>query len=52
MLVVSNTSPIANLAIIGRLILLHRQFREIWIPGAVQAELDRLSHPGALREIQ
>jgi predicted nucleic acid-binding protein len=48
MLVVSITSPISNLAIIGRLNLLRGQFREIRSPGAVQAELDRLSHPVAL----
>lgn len=29
---VSNTSPIFNLACIGRLELLHRQFSEVWIP--------------------
>jgi predicted nucleic acid-binding protein len=52
MLVASNTSPISNLAIIGRLNLLRSQFREIRIPGAVQSELDRLSHPAALKEIQ
>ena len=52
MLVASNTSPISNLAVIGRLKLLRSQFREIWIPLAVQAELDRLSHPVALKEIQ
>jgi predicted nucleic acid-binding protein len=52
MLVASNTSPISNLAIIGRLNLLRSQFREIWIPGAVRSELDRLSQPAALKEIQ
>ena len=41
MLVASNTSPISNLAIIGRLSLLRSQFREIWIPVAVQSELDQ-----------
>ena len=51
MLVASKTSPISNLAIIGRLNLLRSQFREIWIPGAVQSELDQLSHPAALKEI-
>jgi predicted nucleic acid-binding protein len=39
MLAVSNTSPVFNLACIGRLHLLHAQFREIWIPGAVETEL-------------
>jgi predicted nucleic acid-binding protein len=36
--VVSNTSPILNLAIIGQLDLTQRQFGEISIPPAVQAE--------------
>lgn len=52
MLVVSNTSPISNLAIVGRLDLLRSQFREIWIPIAVRSELDRLSHMVAVHEIQ
>jgi hypothetical protein len=52
MLVASNTSPISNLAVIGRLSLLRSQFREIWIPGAVQSELHQLSDPAALKEIQ
>ena len=37
--IVSNTSPILNLAIIGELSLLQEQFREILIPEAVLAEL-------------
>jgi hypothetical protein len=37
--VVSNTSPILNLAIVDRLELLHRQFSEIIIPNAVLEEL-------------
>jgi uncharacterized protein len=52
MLVASNTSPISNLAIIGRLNLLRIQFREIWIPVAVRSELDQLSQPAASKEIQ
>src|ERR1019366_1035585 len=52
MLVASNTSPISNLAVIGRLSFLRSQFREIWIPGAVRSELDQLSHPAALKDIQ
>jgi hypothetical protein len=52
MLVASNTSPISNLAIIGRLGLLRAQFHEIWIPGAVQAELEQLSHAAALKDIK
>ena len=52
MLVASNTSPISNLAIIGRLSLLRSQFHEIWILGAVQAELGQLRHQAALKEIR
>jgi len=37
--VASNTSPLLNLAIIGRLALLREQFREIWVPPAVLKEL-------------
>ena len=37
--VVSNTSPILNLAIINQLILLQQQFGEILIPNAVLDEL-------------
>src|SRR5713226_4324645 len=52
MFAASNTSPISNLAIIGRLDLLRTQFREIWIPAAVEAELGQLAHPSARRDIQ
>ncbi len=52
MLVASNTSPVCNLAIIGRLNLLQTQFHEIWIPGAVRAELDQLSRAAAKKEVQ
>jgi predicted nucleic acid-binding protein len=44
MLVVSNTSPLSNLAIINRLEVLREQLGEIIIPGAVNAELAQLSH--------
>ena len=37
--VVSNTSPVLNLAIVGRLSLLRKQFREILIPPAALEEL-------------
>jgi predicted nucleic acid-binding protein len=37
--IVSNTSPVLNLAIVGRLPLLRQQFGEIWIPPAVLNEL-------------
>lgn len=39
MLVVSNTSPILNLAIVDQLALLHQQFGEILIPNGVLGEL-------------
>jgi len=39
---VSNTSPISNLALIGRLDLLLDQFHEVWIPNAVEAELQNV----------
>ncbi|MCC6588124.1 MAG: DUF3368 domain-containing protein [Bryobacterales bacterium] len=52
MLVASNTSPICNLAIVGRLQLLRSQFREIWIQPAVKHELEQLRHGDALKEIQ
>lgn len=37
--IVSNTSPLLNLAIIGHISLLQQQFGEIWIPQAVAQEL-------------
>ena len=40
---VSNTSPISNLAFIGRLDLLKSQFADLWIPQAVARELK--AHP-------
>jgi predicted nucleic acid-binding protein len=52
MLVASDTSPISNLAIIGRLDLLEKQFREIWIPNAVESELSKLPYPHALASVQ
>ncbi len=45
--VVSNTSPLSNLAIIDRLEILRGQIGPIAIPPAVQFELDRLSHSPA-----
>lgn len=44
MRVVSNTSPLSNLAIIGRLDLLQKRYGTVRIPPAVAAELSRLSH--------
>lgn len=48
---VSNTSPISNLAFIGRLSLLKAQFSEIWIPDAVADELNAHPDSSALAEI-
>ena len=44
MRVVSNTSPVSNLAIIGRLDVLRGQFGVLNIPEAVWIELSRLEH--------
>lgn len=43
MLVVSNTSPLSNLAIIGHLELVREQLGQVIIPAAVRLELSR--HP-------
>ena len=48
---VSNTSSISNLAIIGRLGILRKQFASVMIPEAVAKELARLSHAAGRREI-
>ena len=47
MLVVSNTSPLSNLAIIDRLEILRDQFGSLFLPPAVRLELDRPTHPAA-----
>lgn len=47
MLVVSNTSPLSNLAIVGRLHLLRDRYATITIPTMVRQELDRLTHEKA-----
>jgi hypothetical protein len=47
MRVVSNTSPLSNLAIIGRLDLLKQRYGTVRIPPAVAQELSALSHPAA-----
>lgn len=52
MRVVSNTSPISNLAIIGRLDVLSRQFGTIRIPQAVHRELARLEHQAGRQAIE
>jgi predicted nucleic acid-binding protein len=51
MRVVSNTSPISNLTIIGRLDLLKRRYGVVRIPPAVAAELSALSYPAAKAQI-
>jgi predicted nucleic acid-binding protein len=48
---VSNTSPISNLAWIGRLDLLLNQFQEIWIPKAVEAELQNIPDAAARKRV-
>jgi predicted nucleic acid-binding protein len=52
MLAVSNTSPISNLASIGRLELLKSQFSALWIPDAVAEELAAHPDPVAQATIQ
>jgi predicted nucleic acid-binding protein len=52
MLVVSNTSPISNLALIGRLDLLRCQMGEVWIPSAVRLEILDLPDTHARAAIQ
>lgn len=51
MRVVSNTSPLSNLAIIDRLELLHEQFGRVLVPLAVQQELKRLRKPEAIKRL-
>lgn len=48
---VSNTSPLSNLAIVGQLHLLVRQFREIVIPEAVDKELRFLPDRTAIERL-
>jgi predicted nucleic acid-binding protein len=52
MLVVSNTSPISNLAVIEKLDLLRGQFQKILIPEAVERELKALSNPRARAAVE
>jgi len=49
--VVSNTSPLSNLAMIDRLELLRSQLGQITIPPAVQKELERMRNPSALTRL-
>ena len=44
MLIVSNTSPISNLAVVGRLEFLRRRYAVVRIPPAVADELAALTH--------
>ena len=50
--VVSNTSPILNLAIIGQLELIRQQFGQVQIPLAVLSELKVLEDRPGSKEIQ
>lgn len=51
MLAVSNTSPVSNLAVIGRLDFLQRRYGTVSIPPAVAKELEALTHPEGSRRI-
>lgn len=52
MQVVSNTSPLSALSIIGRLGLLRAQFGTIRIPKAVWTELSRLEHTSGKQALE
>jgi len=52
MLVVSNTSPLSNLAVIGRLDLLSARYGSVTIPAMVWQELDAFSHQQAKQQLQ
>jgi predicted nucleic acid-binding protein len=52
MLVVSNTSPLSNLAIIGRLDLLREQLGTVTVPPGVRAELKRLPNAEAKASLE
>lgn len=52
MRVVSNTSPLCNLAIIGKLDFLKERYEVVWIPPTVAQELSALSHNSALASIK
>lgn len=52
MLVVSNTSPLSNLAIIGRLDLVREQLGSVTIPPGVHAELSRHPNPVARNALE
>ena len=50
--VVSNTSPLVNLAVIGRLDLMREQFRKVVIPQTVWHEAEALPHEAGLRSLR
>lgn len=50
--VVSNTSPILNLAIVGQLDLIRQQFKQVQIPQVVLAELKVQEERPGSQEIQ
>jgi uncharacterized protein len=52
MVVVRNTSPLSNLAIIARLDLLREQIGVVTIPPGVLAELNRLPHADAKASLE
>src|SRR5439155_21237245 len=49
---VSNTSPISNLACIGRLDLIREQFTEVWVPSRVELKLGNVPDPVARKSIE
>ena len=52
MVAVSDTSPISNLSITGRLDLLRSQFSQVFIPEGVRTELERMPNPEAKTSIE
>jgi predicted nucleic acid-binding protein len=52
MRVVSNTSPISNLAIIGHLDFLRQRYLQVSIPSTVFNELEALTHSVASANIE
>ncbi|MDB6139579.1 MAG: nucleic acid-binding protein [Verrucomicrobiaceae bacterium] len=52
MLVVSNTSPVSNLAIVNHLHLLRQRYGRVIVPERVKLELDALSHDAGKSRVQ
>jgi predicted nucleic acid-binding protein len=52
MRVVSNTSPVSNLAIVGRLEVLRAKYGAVVVPEAVRRELSRLAHPAGAAAVR